>query len=142
MFNNFTVSVDLVATGTKIKELRYQNHYTVADLAEIVGSSENTIFKWQRGDCLPTIDNLLILSKLFGTPMDDIIQSKERGDEPLSHINGFFFYWSFRPYSSDSDYLLEEHYLFFINFPILMVVAKEPLCVVGVILDELKVICL
>lgn len=88
MLQNFTVSVDLEATGSKIKELRYRNHYTVSDLAEVVGSSENTIFKWQRGDCLPTIDNLLILSKLFETPMDDIIQCKERGDEPLSPING------------------------------------------------------
>ena len=83
MFDSYSVRIDLEATGNKIKELRYSNNYTVAELAEILHSSENTIFKWQRGDCLPTLDNLIILSTIFHTPMDDIIQREGRGDEPL-----------------------------------------------------------
>ena len=87
MFDSYSVRIDLPATGSRIKELRYASNYTVAQLAEILHSSENTIFKWQRGECLPTLDNLLILSMIFETPMDDIIQREGRGDEPLLPIN-------------------------------------------------------
>ena len=87
MFDSYSVRIDLPATGNKIKELRYARNYTVSQLAEILHSSENTIFKWQRGECLPTLDNLLVLSMIFETPMDDIIQREGRGDEPLLPIN-------------------------------------------------------
>ena len=90
MFDSYSVNIDLAATGSKIKQLRKANAMKVSELAEIMHSSENSIFKWQRGECLPTIDNLLVLSILFDTPMDDIIQREERGDEPLLPINGVF----------------------------------------------------
>ncbi|MBR1670868.1 MAG: helix-turn-helix transcriptional regulator [Butyrivibrio sp.] len=83
MFDSYSVKVDMKATGRKIRELRIRNKLKVEEFAEIMHSSQNTIFKWQRGECLPTIDNLLVLSSLFDTPMDDIIQREGRGDEPL-----------------------------------------------------------
>ena len=90
MFDSYSVRIDLAATGGKIKQLRKSNAMKVSELAKVMHSSENTILKWQRGECLPTIDNLLVLSILFDTPMDDIIQREERGDEPLLPINGAF----------------------------------------------------
>ncbi len=89
MFNSYSIRVDLQATGSRIKELRKQKRLKVAELAEIMHSSENTIFKWQRGDCLPTIDNLVVLSIVFETPMDEIIQIEGRGDEPLLPFWGY-----------------------------------------------------
>lgn len=83
MVDSYSVKVDLKATGRKIKELRIQKKLKVEEFAEIMHSSQNTIFKWQRGECLPTIDNLLVLSSLFDTPMDEIIQREGRGDELL-----------------------------------------------------------
>ncbi len=92
MFNSYSVAINMKATGNKIKELRNTKHLKVSELAEIMNSSENTIFKWQRGDCLPTIDNLVVLSILFETPMDEIIQKEQlgRGDEPLLPFWPFF----------------------------------------------------
>ncbi len=88
MFDSYSIRVDVEATGRKIRELRTQKQLKVAELAEIMHSSENTIFKWQRGECLPTIDNLLVLSTVFETSMDDIIQREGRGDEPLLPVYG------------------------------------------------------
>ena len=88
MFNSYSIRIDMQATGSRIKELRKQKQLKVAELAEIMHSSENTIFKWQRGDCLPTIDNLVVLSTVFDTPMDDIIRVERRGDEPLLPVYG------------------------------------------------------
>jgi transcriptional regulator with XRE-family HTH domain len=90
MFDSYSIRVDMKATGRKIKELRIQKELKVEEFAEIMHSSQNTIFKWQRGECLPTIDNLLILSRLFGIPMDEIIQCEEGPDEGLLPINGIF----------------------------------------------------
>ncbi len=90
MFDSYSVRVDMVATGKRIRELRNEKKLKVAELAEIMHSSENTIFKWQRGQCLPTIDNLIVLSTLFETTMDDIIQVEGRGDEPLLPVYGVF----------------------------------------------------
>ena len=91
MIKSYSIVIDMEATGKKIRELRKQKQLTVSELAEIMNSSENAIFKWQRGECLPTVDNLVVLSKVFETSLDDIVQREERGDEPLfplyRHIN-------------------------------------------------------
>ena len=34
---------------------------------------EATVYKWQRGITMPTIDNLLVLASVFGTTIDAII---------------------------------------------------------------------
>ncbi len=90
MFNSHSIRVDMHAIGQKIRALRIQKNLKIAELAEIMNSSENTICKWQRGACLPTIDNLIVLSTIFEIPMDDIIQVEGRGDEPLLPVYGAF----------------------------------------------------
>ena len=35
--------------------------------------SAQAVYKWQRGDSLPTVDNLYALSVLFGTTVDEIL---------------------------------------------------------------------
>lgn len=78
--------LDMEATGARIKELREKNHIPVRAIADHMGfNSEQAIYKWQRGESLPTLDNIFALSKLFGTTVDDIlIEKKERGgDTPL-----------------------------------------------------------
>ena len=36
-------------------------------------STPQAIFKWQRGDALPTIDNIVVLASVFGVKVDDIL---------------------------------------------------------------------
>ena len=71
-------------TGARIKELRKQRHLTVAEVARFMGfESEQAVYKWQRGDSLPTVDNLYALSILFETSVDDILRgTRERDDGP------------------------------------------------------------
>jgi len=72
--------LDAKATGARIKELRKAHHLKVEDVARFMGfESEQAVYKWQRGDSLPTVDNLYALSVLFGTTVDDILMgSKEK----------------------------------------------------------------
>lgn len=67
--------LDAKATGARIRELRIQRHLKVEEVSRFMGfESEQAIYKWQRGDSLPTIDNLYALSRLFGTSVDDILR--------------------------------------------------------------------
>ena len=46
--------------------------------------SDQAVYKWQRGDSLPTVDNLYALSRLFGTSVDDILRGSREKDESSS----------------------------------------------------------
>ena len=66
--------IDMVATGSVIKALREQNGYSVQDVQEYFGFDQpQAIYKWQRGETLPTVDNLYALSTLLGAPIKDIL---------------------------------------------------------------------
>lgn len=50
---------------------------TVKDLQDIFGfSTPQAIYKWQQGVAMPTIDNLVVLAKIFQTTIDNIIVIK------------------------------------------------------------------
>ena len=71
--------VDVVATGENIKRMRKEKKIRVTDISEFMGfESTQAVYKWQRGESLPTVDNLYALSSLFGVGIDEIlIGSKE-----------------------------------------------------------------
>ena len=66
--------VDMTATGRNIVRLRKQAGMTVRDLQDAFGfSNPQAIYKWQRGQAMPTIDNLVVLAAVLGVGLDDII---------------------------------------------------------------------
>ena len=66
--------IDLTATGINITRLRVNAGLTVKDLQDIlVFNTPQAIYKWQRGDALPTVDNLAFLAAVFGVRIDDIL---------------------------------------------------------------------
>ena len=66
--------IDLVATGNNIRRLRLERGLTVRDLQRYFGFEEpQAIYKWQRGESLPSVDNLYALGNLLETPMDQIL---------------------------------------------------------------------
>lgn len=69
--------IDMVATGKRIREMRVARGMTVRDIQKIFGfSSVNTIYKWQNGKSMPTIDNMIVLAKIFEVTIDEIIAVK------------------------------------------------------------------
>ncbi len=66
--------IDMIATGINITRLRINAGLTVRDLQAIFGfSTPQAIYKWQRGDAMPTLDNMVVLAAVFGVAIDDII---------------------------------------------------------------------
>ena len=79
-FNQFPV-IDLPATGANIRQLRQTKGLSVRDLQQFFGFEEpQAIYKWQRGQSLPTVDNLYALSALLDVPMNDILVAADLSD--------------------------------------------------------------
>ena len=66
--------IDMVNTGLNITSLRKERNLSVKDVQAVLGfNTPQAIFKWQRGDCLPSLDNLVILAELFKVSIEDIL---------------------------------------------------------------------
>ncbi len=77
--------IDVVATGRKIRELRKNSNLKVSDIMDFMGlESVQAVYKWQRGETLPSVDNLFALSRLFGITVDDILMENNRFEEEQS----------------------------------------------------------
>ena len=70
--------IDPVATGENIVRLRKDRGLSVRDIQAYFGFEEpRSIYKWQRGTALPTVDNLVVLAAVFGVRIDDILVFQE-----------------------------------------------------------------
>lgn len=92
---HFPPSLNLVATGRRIAELREARGFSVRDLQDYFGfDAPQAIYKWQKGQSLPSVDNLYALSVLLEVPMEQILVrngssfAAHAGPEP----EGSFFY--------------------------------------------------
>ena len=65
------VTIDMEKTGKKIKEIRKRSGMTIRQVQEACGISAAAVCKWQNGQAMPTLDNLIILADLWdGRAMD------------------------------------------------------------------------
>lgn len=66
--------INLIETGQNIKRLRCEAGVSVRELQDILGfANPQAIYKWQHGECLPAIDNLVILAFALGVTVDEIL---------------------------------------------------------------------
>ena len=90
--------IDLKATGQNIKKIRQASGVSVRDLQMVLGfTNPQAIYKWQNGDSMPSLDNLVILASVLGVSMDDIIvfENSEDGDVTFdsSSVIGISVQW-------------------------------------------------
>ena len=66
--------IDVQKTGERIKELREENGMTVKYLQELLGfTSPQAIYKWQWGQALPDISNLMFLASIWNVSIENIL---------------------------------------------------------------------
>ena len=71
--------IDVTATGLNISQLRTKAGMTVKDLQNVFGfATPQAIYKWQRGETLPALDNMVVLAAVFGVTVDEILVCEER----------------------------------------------------------------
>lgn len=70
--------IDMVATGSNIQRLRLEAGLSVENLRVYFGFEyPQAIYKWLRGECLPSVDNLLALAKLLQVAMEELLVYRE-----------------------------------------------------------------
>lgn len=66
--------VNMKQTGQNITQLRKQRGISVSQLQHMMGfATPQAIYKWQHGQSLPAVDNLVALSVIFAVPIDAIL---------------------------------------------------------------------
>jgi len=64
----------MIKTGRNIARLRKINDLTIKDIQDAMGfNTPQAIYKWMRGEAIPSVDNLVVLSELFDTAIDKIL---------------------------------------------------------------------
>ena len=67
-------TIDLTATGINIGALMKKNGISAAEVADRMGfSTRNAVYKWLKGESLPTLDNILILADLLDVSVEEIL---------------------------------------------------------------------
>jgi len=73
-------TIDMVRTGQNILRLRKQAGISVKDIQTELGlATPQAVYKWQQGVTLPSIDNMVILARLFGVSIEEILVIKQSG---------------------------------------------------------------
>ena len=73
----------MIPLAEKIQQLRKQIGLSQEELAEKLNVSRQAVSKWESGACVPEVEKLIELSRLFGVSLDELLQLKsgEEGTE-------------------------------------------------------------
>lgn len=67
--------------GEKLYTLRKKNGLSQQAVAEVLQVSRQSISRWEVGSSVPTMENLRLLSQLYGVPVDYLIHTE--GDQAV-----------------------------------------------------------
>ncbi|MEE1002757.1 MAG: helix-turn-helix transcriptional regulator [Acutalibacteraceae bacterium] len=59
----------------KLKEFRLKNDYTQRYVAYKIGVSQQAVVKWEKGQSVPNISHIIMLSSLMNCSIDELIKS-------------------------------------------------------------------
>lgn len=59
----------------KLKEFRLKNDYTQRYIAYKMGVSQQAVVKWEKGQTIPNMPHIIMLSSLMKCSIDELISS-------------------------------------------------------------------
>ncbi|WP_265460048.1 helix-turn-helix domain-containing protein [Enterococcus sp. HY326] len=72
--------------GTRLKSLRQEQQLTQEELAQQLFVSRQSVSNWENNKGQPDLENLILISELFGTNLNDLIQPGKSSNNPeVSH---------------------------------------------------------
>ena len=74
-----------VETANRLQMLRKKNNLSQEELAEKIGISRQAVSKWERAEASPDTDNLILLAKLYGVTLDELLRTES---DPLPNSEG------------------------------------------------------
>lgn len=73
--SDYRVEMDKV--GSRIREIRKKKHIRMSEMEEFFGLYPQTMYKWERGDTLPNVENLIALSNFLGVSIDRLLTGRD-----------------------------------------------------------------
>lgn len=72
-----------IKQGEYLKKLRTENNLSQEKLGEKLGLSRQSISKWEQGNAVPDIENIMKLAKLYNVSVDSILNGEEDKKEEI-----------------------------------------------------------
>ena len=66
-----------IEIANRLVNLRKQNNLSQEALAEKLGISRQAVSKWERAEASPDTDNLILLARLYGVSLDELLQTED-----------------------------------------------------------------
>lgn len=66
-----------IKQGEYLKKLRIENNLSQEKLGEKLGLSRQSVSKWEQGNAVPDIENIMKLAKLYNVSVDSILNGEE-----------------------------------------------------------------
>ena len=76
-FNTAGGYVMNIEIANRLVNLRKQNSLSQEALAEKLGISRQAVSKWERAEASPDTDNLILLSRIYGISMDELLRTED-----------------------------------------------------------------
>ncbi len=73
--------MDLVKTGTFLKELRKEKNITQEELAVKMGVSRRTVSRWETGSNMPDMDVLIDISDFYEVDLREILDGERKNEQ-------------------------------------------------------------
>ncbi len=68
------ISISQKETGRRIRQMTADRGYSVKDIQEPMAfENPQAVYKWMSGKSLPSLDNLIILSRILNTSIESIL---------------------------------------------------------------------
>lgn len=68
--------------GENLTDLRKRKRLTQAELATKLNYSDKAISKWEHGDAIPSIENLIEICKFYGISLDQLVSENKKDIKP------------------------------------------------------------
>lgn len=75
-----------IETANRLRQMRNKNGLSQEELAAKIGVSRQAVSKWERAEASPDTDNLILLARLYGVSIDELLKTGEAA-EPSEKIS-------------------------------------------------------
>ena len=70
-----------IEVANRLQKLRKEKGYSQEQLAEALGISRQAVSKWERAEASPDTDNLILLARLYGVSLDELLSTDDDNEE-------------------------------------------------------------
>ncbi|MDE7278313.1 MAG: helix-turn-helix transcriptional regulator, partial [Oscillospiraceae bacterium] len=76
-----------IEIANRLRQMRNKNNLSQEELAAKMGVSRQAVSKWERAEASPDTENLILLAKLYGVSIDELLNADNSSSSSNSGIS-------------------------------------------------------